>query len=80
MPDKNTVLDCFQMALEANGERMAGQFERELLVAFLKRYPQFKIDLRAFALTWAYADRVADPDNWNHIAEHRIETICDTKE
>jgi hypothetical protein len=73
---KEKILACFRLALQVNGETHGGTYERVLLRGFLSNFPEYLPELQQAALTWAGADRLADPESWNDLAERRIKDVC----
>jgi len=71
MTDHNTILRAFKLALEANGEKLGGLFERALFRGFLKTFPEAKEELLKAALDWLKFD---DGDE-NDIGIERMQDV-----
>lgn len=62
---KETILKCFQLALEANGERLGGHFEQELLAEYVLAFPDHQRDILDLVV-----ERLIEIDN--DIGESRL--------
>lgn len=52
MYDEPTIVRCFTLALEVNGERHGGVFERDLFETYLEAYPAYKAPLFEAVRQW----------------------------
>lgn len=66
------IIKCFNLALEANGERHGGTFECNLLYHFAIAFPEAREELRKAAVEWCTFDGEA-----NDIAERRFNSVLD---